>query len=226
MTENLITLGEIDADGAIAETGAEALGTSRGDFLRRGAVGGLGLAASAGLLGGLAPMAGAARKGALAKSDVAILNFALTLEYLEASFYTRAVRHGHLHGDTKQFARIVARHERVHVKALKSVLGGKAVKEPKFDFKGTNLHQKVFQKTSFVLENTGVHAYLGQAGNLKSGALLGTAATIVTVEARHAAAIAQIMGHTHQITPDGAFDVPFSKKKILNAVTATGFIVG
>jgi hypothetical protein len=225
MTENLVTLDEIDADGAIAETGAEALGTSRGDFLRRGAVGGLGLAASAGLLGGLAPVAGAAKKG-LARSDVAILNFALTLEYLEAAFYTRAVRHGHLHGDTKTFARIVARHERIHVRALKSVLKGKAVKEPKFDFKGANLHQKVFQKTSFVLENTGVHAYLGQAGNLKSGALLGTAATIVTVEARHAAAIAQIMGHTHRITPDGAFDVPFSKDKILNAVEGTGFIVG
>src|SRR4051794_17187023 len=135
MTENLITLDEIDADGAIAETGAEALGTSRGDFLRRGAVGGLGLAASAGLLGGMAPVAGAAKKGRLATSDVAILNFALTLEYLEAAFYTRAVRHGHLHGDTKTFARIVARHERTHVAALKSVLKGKAVKEPKFDFK-------------------------------------------------------------------------------------------
>ncbi|MEA2170963.1 MAG: hypothetical protein QOF76_4263, partial [Solirubrobacteraceae bacterium] len=90
-----------------------------------------------------------------------------------------------------------------------------------------------FLETAFVLENTGVHAYLGQAGNLKSKALLAAAASIVTIEARHAAAIAALIGDKpydlsgtgHSYTPDGAFDTPFSKKKVLKAVGATGFIV-
>jgi Ferritin-like domain len=220
---DIIPFADLDADGAIEETAGEVNGSNRGDFLRRGAVGGLGLVAGSGLMAGLPSMASAAK---LPASDVSILNFALTLEYLEAAFYRQAVRQGKLHGDTKVFARIVARHEAVHVKTLKSVLGGKAVAKPKFNFKGSNLHQKVFQKTAFALENTGVHAYLGQAGKIKTGAILGAAASIVTIEARHAALIAQIMGKEHQATPSGAFDKPWTKKRVLHAVTKTGFIVG
>jgi hypothetical protein len=169
-------------------------------------------------------------KGGIPKSDIAILNFALTLEYLEAAFYHEAAASGALSGVTQSFAALVAQHEKTHVESLKAVLGSKAVKKPKFDFKGTTMNQGKFQSTSFVLENTGVHAYLGQAGNIKTPAILGAAATIVTVEARHAAAIAQIIHSdprgSHGITPDGAFDVPLSKAKILSAVKATGFIVG
>jgi rubrerythrin len=221
---DVVPFADVDPSGAVAETAAEA-GSNRGDFLKRGAVGGLGLVAGSGLMAGLPSIASAARGAKIPKSDIAILNFALTLEYLEAAFYRQAHRHGHLHGDTKVFAAIVAKHEAVHVKTLKSVLGSKAVKSPKFDFKGTNLHQGSFQKTAFALENTGVHAYLGQAGNIKTGALLAAAASIVTIEARHAALIAQIMGKEHMATPDGAFDKPWTKKHVLRVVTATGFIV-
>jgi hypothetical protein len=74
-----------------------------------------------------------------------------------------------------------------------------------------------------------VHAYLGQVGKIKTPAILAAAATIVTVEARHAAAVALLIDPTHVkgkngIAPDGGFDTPRSKAAILKAVKATGFI--
>lgn len=58
-----------------------------------------------------------------------------------------------------------------------------------FNFHGTTADQTKFQQTAYVLENTGVHAYLGQAGNIKTPAYLLAAASIVTIEARHSGAI-------------------------------------
>jgi rubrerythrin len=217
----------LDVDGAIRDGEERVAGDTRAAFFRKAAVGGGGLLTSGAIMGMLPELAAAKPSK---KQDLEILNYALTLEYLEAAFYVRA---SGLSGDAQAFARIVAAHETTHVKTLKKViksLGGKPVKEPEFDFKGTNKNQKDFIATAFVLENTGVHAYLGQAARLKSKALLTAAATIVTVEARHAAAIATIVDDgpysdgDNSITPDGAFDVPLGMKKILKAVGDTGFI--
>lgn len=226
---DIIELDTLDADGALRET-AEALpGATRGELLRRAGAAGGGLMLGGALMGAL-PVNALARTRGLPKSDIAILNFALTLEYLEAAFYKEAAAGGALSGATRSFAELVAQHEKTHVITLKKVLGRHAVKKPSFDFKGTTTDQVKFQQTAFVLENTGVHAYLGQAGRIKTPAILGAAATIVTVEARHAAAIAEIIkgdpNGRNGITPDGAFDVPKSKAAILKAVKATGFITG
>jgi rubrerythrin len=225
MLTDIIPVEDLDADGALRETAGAVDGHTRGNFLRNAGVTGAGLLAGGGLIGALPDVAAAK----LPKSDVAILNFALTLEYLEAAFYAEAVSRGHLRGRTRAFAELVADHEAIHVKTLKSVLGRRAVKRPKFDFKGTNHSPAKFRETAFVLENTGVHAYLGQAGNIKTPKILAAAASIVTVEARHAAAIAELLGHIkgkQGITPDGAFDAPLTKQQILRAVKGTGFIVG
>jgi hypothetical protein len=89
--------------------------------------------------------------------------------------------------------------------ALKKALGKNAVKEPKFNFHGTTSDQTKFQQTAYVLENTGVHAYLGQAGNIKTPAYLLAAASIVAIEARH--------------------DAGLPASAILKAVKGTKFIV-
>lgn len=229
-TNQMLPLEQFDTDGALQETGGALDAGTRAAFFRKAGLATVSLAGTGALMGGLPSLAMAAR--GLPKSDVAILNFALTLEFLEAEFYKQAS--SRLSGGSsslREFAALVAGHEATHVKTLKKVLGSKAVKTPKFDFGDTVTDAGKFAATAFVLENTGVHAYLGQAGKIKTPAILGAAATIVTVEARHAAAIALIVDQTAVkgkmgITPDGAFDVPKSKAAILKAVKATGFITG
>lgn len=121
--------------------------------------------------------------------------------------------------------------EAAHVAALQKALGSAAVKKPVFDFGRAVTDRDLYLTTAFTLENTGVHAYLGQAGNIKTPAILAAAASIVTIEARHAAAIG-LLGNpksaavNRTITPDGAFDTPKSKQAILKAVAGTGFIKG
>ena len=110
------------------------------------------------------------------------------------------------------------------------MLGSKAVAKPKFDFKDAVTNVKAFAATAQVLEDTGVHAYLGQVPNIKTAAVLVGAGRILPVEARHAAWIRDIRfsgGTTAPTTPaPAAFEDGFSKAKILAAVKATGFIVG
>ena len=79
---------------------------------------------------------GAAEAKPSHKQDVAILNFALSLEYLQDSFYTEVERLGGFRGPLGEQARTVAAHERAHVVALREVLGGKAVKRGRYDFRG------------------------------------------------------------------------------------------
>jgi hypothetical protein len=219
MTDH-ITLEVVDVDGALQET-ADAAGFGRLDLFRRGAIAGGGLLAGGVLMGGFPALAAAKPS---AKGDIAILNFALTLEYLEAAFYAQAVAKAGLTGPTAKFARLVAANEQAHVAFLKQALSSKAVKSPKFDFGATVTNQAKFQQTSYVLENTGVQAYLGQAGNFKNPKLLLAAASILPIEARHAAAIGQIIGKP--ISPEGSFEVGKDKAAILKAVTGTGFIKG
>lgn len=220
MTDH-ITLEMIDADGAIQEA-AEAGGLdSRADFFRKSIYAGGTLAASGLLMGGMPALANAKPS---AKQDIKILNFALTLEYLEAAFYRQAVGSGALSGATADLAHVIKSHEVAHVKFLKKALGSHAVKSPTFNFGDTVTNQDKFLATAYVLENTGVSAYLGQAGRIKNPAYLGAAATILTIEARHAGAIAQLTGK--KVSPSGSFDQGKSMATILKAVKGTGFITG
>ncbi|MEO5575525.1 MAG: ferritin-like domain-containing protein [Gaiellaceae bacterium] len=214
-----LTLEVVDQDGAIREALDEVQSSSRLGFLKQAVVAGGTIAVGGVLLGGLPKLAVGAPGPA---QDVEILKFALTLEYLEAAFYTDAVSKGALTGETLQFARVVGAHERAHVAFLKKALGSKAQASPTFDFKGTTEDQGKFQATAIVLEDTGVAAYNGQGPNLTKPTLA-AAGSIVSVEARHAAWIRDIVGKNPAPV---AFDPAKTKAQILAAVNATGFIQG
>jgi hypothetical protein len=185
----------------------EVPGINRSTFILRGA-----LAAGAAYgVGSVAPFVG----NALAASpDLDILNFALTLEYLEADFYQVKGKSVGLSAAIKPIAKAFGEEESEHVSALTSAinkLGGKPVKKPTFAFPVTN--QKSFLKLAYVLENTGVGAYNGAGPSLTDKALLAAAGSIVQIEARHAATIGLLTNMS--LTPNGAFDKPLSTKQVL-----------
>ena len=160
------------------------------------------------------------------KGDIDILNYALTLEYLETAFYKKAIADGALKGQYANFAKVVGQHEAAHVAALKKTLGGKAVKQPRFDFQGTTADQATFAKTAMTVEDLGVEAYQGQAGNIKTPAVLMAAISIHPVEARHAAWIRSIMGKGsgNPSPAPQAFNPAKDMDAVLAAVQGTGFI--
>jgi hypothetical protein len=185
-------------------------GMSRGAFLVRGAL------ATGAAMGAASVTPWVA--SALAKDgggDVDILNFALTLEYLEADFYRQASKLA-LKGQYKSLAKEFGANEQEHVDALIATigqLGGKPVKSPKFAF-GLKT-QKDFEKLAVTLEDTGVSAYNGAAPMIMSKEVLGAAGSIVQVEARHAAALRFLGGMN---PTKGAFDKTLSKGAVLKAV--------
>ena len=224
-----INLEAVDTDGAIQEAAEAVAGDTRMSFLRKGAVGGAAALSGGAILSALIPgVAGAKTVGAppssFGKGDIGILNYALTLEYLESSFYNEAAASGKITNKAlKQFLATVQKDENAHVKLLKSALGSKAAKKPHFDFQGIPSDPAKFAATAYVLENTGVHAYLGQAPNISDAKVLLTAASIVTVEARHSGAIGLFLSKSIAPAP---LDTGWTAAKVLAAVKKTGFIKG
>jgi hypothetical protein len=227
-----LDLNEVDVDSAVAESADAVSGDTRLSFLRRAGVAGVGVMSGGALLGALAPGALAAASSgrppaSFGKGDIGILNYALTLEYLEANFYSQAVANitfsdSHL----AALAKKIAADEAAHVAFLKSALGSKAVKKPSFNFGAAVTSQSTFAATSQVLENTGVGAYFGQAFNIAVPADLKAAVSILTVEARHAGAIGYYNDPTAAaVSPSGAFDKPLTAATVLAAVKKTGFIL-
>jgi rubrerythrin len=218
-----LNLSALDTDGAIRDA-AEAAGFDRSAFLKRGAIAGGGLIAGSAMFGTFLSSAEAAISTHRSKkNDGRILNFALTLEFLEAAFYKQAVDNK-AYGDSadlQRFAETVAKHEAAHVQFLKGALGSSAVKSPTFDFGKAVTDKATFAATAEVLEDTGVSAYLGQVGNILQIPVLKAAGTIATVEARHAAWIRFING---DLPAPASFDTRKSEKAILAAVTGTHFI--
>ena len=192
MTEIFVHKGvEVETDAPIASL-SEELGTSRDLFLKRAAIFG-GSVFAAASLGMALPGSASASK----KSDVAILNFALTLEYLEATFYAIAATKG-FGPRVGRLARVIRDHEIAHVKALVATipsLGGTPVKKPKFNFPPSiYANETVFLQTAMALEDTGVGAYNGAGPALTLKPVKEAAASIVAVEAMHASWVRGVAG--------------------------------
>jgi rubrerythrin len=148
--------------------------------------------------------------------DVGIVNFALTLEYLESTFYAEAKKRAGAKGELKQLIALIGKDERQHVEALAGTvkkLGGKPVKEPKFNFEYSDTAG--FLELAKTFEDSGVGAYNGAAPMIKSKEVLEAAGAIVQVEARHAAAIRLQNGEE---PAPGAFDAPLPEAQVLKAV--------
>jgi hypothetical protein len=186
----------------------EVHGITRGSFILRGAL-------AAGAVYGTAAV-GPFVTQALAETgggDAEILNFALTLEYLEAAFYEKGKQLG-LKGQAKAYAEKFAVQESEHVSALTAAikqLGGTPVKKPVFVFPVTD--EKSFLALASTLENTGVGAYNGAAPMISDKKVLASAGSIVQIEGRHAAAIDLLIGKSP--TPNQGFDKPLTKEEVL-----------
>jgi hypothetical protein len=196
---------------AIPELGAvEVHGLTRSAFVLKGAL-------AAGAVYGAAtvgPFVGSAFAQS-GSGDVDIVNFALTLEYLEADFYKKAGALG-LSSELKKLAKEFGGQESEHVDALTATvkkLGGTPAKRPTFTFPIKD--EKSFLKLAQTLEDTGVAAYNGAGPAIQSKEVLGAAGSIVQVEARHAAAIRLQNG---QPPAPAAFDKTMDKATVLKAV--------
>ena len=214
------TLEEIDRDGAIGEAAFNTAGDTRLDFLKKSALGVGTIAGGGAILSALAPaaaMAGGAPPKAFGKGDIAILNYALTLEFLEADFYAKVIGSGLLKGAEQDFAKRVGDTEQQHVDAIKATiekLGGTAVTAPKTKFPLES--RLAVLKLAATVENLGAAAYLGKAGEISNPEVLAAALSIHSVEARHAAALNQLLGKNP--LPDGAFAKPAKEADVLAAV--------
>jgi rubrerythrin len=190
--------------------GVEVHGITRGAFVLKGAL-------AAGAVYGAATV-GPFVGSAFAQSgggDVDIVNFALTLEYLEADFYKKGLTLG-LSGDVKKLAKEFGDAESQHVDALTATvkkLGGTPAKRPTFTFPIKD--EQSFLKLAQTLEDTGVAAYNGAGPAIQSKEVLGAAGSIVQIEARHAAAIRLQLS---QPPAPAAFDRTMDKAAVLKAV--------
>jgi Ferritin-like domain len=149
------------------------------------------------------------------RGDLGIVRYALTLEYLETMFYAAVVQSGRLSGRADKLARSFAKQEAQHVQALEGAvrqLGGQlpAKPQPKFQLGSP---QGILQ-TALALEGLGAAAYLAQVDRIEDKKLLAATLAIHTVEARHAAALATLLGQDP--APQGAFAQPAAVPDVLN----------
>ncbi len=169
------------------------------------------------------PTGGGSETAQFGKGDLGIVNYALTLEYLEAAFYADVVRSGLFKGAELKTIEKFGQEEAEHVEALTAAakqLGGKPAPEPKTEFPLDNAKSVV--ELAGTVENLGAAAYLGQAANIESPDVLAAALSIHSVEGRHAATLNTLLGES--ITPDGPFAEPADAMTVLESVEP--FIVG
>jgi Ferritin-like domain len=170
--------------------------------------------AAAGAAGGTATKSSASDVSDM--GDLAIVNYALTLEYLESQFYAKVAKSGLFKGATLATLKTFGMEESEHVKALHKVAMsmGKPAPMPTGKFPVNSATQVAMLAAT--VENLGAAAYLGQAGAIKSKEVLAAALAIHSIEARHAATLNLLTKQNP--TPDGAFGKPMTMAQVLKAV--------
>jgi hypothetical protein len=159
-----------------------------------------------------------AQGGGSEEGDIEILNFALTLEYLETAFYEQAAKDAKLSSENAALVKTFGEQEAEHVAGLTQAiedLGGKPVEAPAVDFGDAFSDEGTFLATAITFEDLGVSAYNGAGPMISSKDLLATAGAIVQIEARHAAAVRNAAGEP--AAPD-AFDPTLTVEEVTKAV--------
>jgi Ferritin-like domain len=151
-----------------------------------------------------------------ATGDLAIVNYALTLEYLEDQFYAKVVASGLFTGATLSTLKMFGEEEAEHVAALKAVAMKLGTPAPKPKGKFPLGSAAKVASLAATVENLGAAAYLGQAPNIQSPEILAAALSIHTVEARHAATLNTLTKQSP--TPNGAFGKPMTMSEVLAVV--------
>jgi hypothetical protein len=132
-------------------------------------------------------------------NDIGIFNFAFLLEQLEAAFYEQAVRSSAFSGMSaadQELLTDLRNDEVTHRQFLATALGSAGIRQASFNFSNAFASRDSILQTAFALEQTGVAAYNGAGNNLRNVNNLLVAGKIVSVEARHAAAIADALDTT------------------------------
>lgn len=132
----------------------------------------------------------------LGSGDVGILNYALALEQLEAEFYTRAVdaKPSGLDADAMSILDDLRKHEAVHREFFFTALGKNAIPRLSFDFSSVDFTSgDSVLEAARQIEDLGVAAFNGAGQLLTDPDFLALAGKIVSVEARHAAAIRDLL---------------------------------
>jgi Ferritin-like domain len=192
---------------------------SRDRFLKRALVVGGTFLVGGAAVGGLPRLASSAQSP---EQDAEIFSFALVLEQLQAAFYDESVAQATLPPKLLEFARVASGHERQHVSYLEEALGMSAREAPETDFGEATIDAEAFAAAAASLEDLAVAAYNGQAANLTAAGLQ-AAATIVSVDARHAAWIRAIAG---RLPASQAVDAPLSRAEVEERLDKIGFIRG
>jgi len=149
-------------------------------------------------------------------SDLTIVNYALTLEYLESQFYAKVAKSGLFHGKTLSVLKSFGAEEQQHVIALHKVASGLGTPAARPTGKFPLHSAGQVATLAGQVENLGAAAYLGQAGNIHSKEILAAALAIHTIEARHAATLNTLLNLSP--TPQGAFAKPMSMAQVLAVV--------
>ena len=209
-----ITLAELDRDGALEEAAAQLLPSSRREFFRRGILGG------GALLGILSLPAEAEAAPARSRTDIAIVRFDVVLEHLQAALYVEAQRLGALRPRTLEWARVVGAHELAHVEALKRLIDRPPAR-PAFNFRGVTEEEPSFVRTAVAFEDLTAAILKWQAVRLHSREIVAAAASLHSVETRHAAWIRRIIGAK---PVSSAFDEPAAQARMAKLISSTRFV--
>ncbi len=153
---------------------------------------------------------------AMASGDLKIVNYALTLEYLESQFYAKVAKSGLFKGSTLATLKTFGMEESDHVAALHKLAMTLGTPAPRPTGKFPVHSASAVATLAATVENLGAAAYLGQAPHIKSKEVLAAALSIHSIEARHAATLNLLTKKSP--TPTGAFAKPMTLAQVLKTV--------